>query len=156
MRTIVSLALLFLFISSSWAGAEDRLPLASKMASRLQARTQSLLDHVLGPGRARIQVTVELEADRVEEIRLETRKGPPLSSRLSLERRFDGARQTLRTVHTISRTVRHTLRTSPRIKRISAVLIVDANLNEGVLLPNVKALLGFDPLRGDRFVSVVK
>lgn len=132
-------------------GERDLFGVEREMAAALEARAQALLDGTLGPGRARVFVRVELDASRVEEVRAVAAPGGLRAHRLLEANVASGSRTAEAAVRAVSRSVSRTLRPGG-IRRISAVLVVNADARPEGLLPAVKGAVGFSQVRGDRLV----
>ena len=101
--------------------------------------------------RARVFVTLKLDASRVDEIRTEV---SPASPRTRWREERDGPtghREAEGALYEASHRVRRTRQAPPRIAWLSAVLILDRNVRYEVPVSAVKAAIGFSERRGDRF-----
>ena len=153
-RTILCTLCLLLLPGSVLGGASDMFRTARQMASRLEARAQRMLDGTLGPGQARVLVTLELDASRVDEVRVEAMPGPARVRRRAESDGPTGHREAEGALYEVSRRVRLTRQVHPRIARLSAVLLVDRKVRYEIPVPAVKAAIGFSERRGDRFAVV--
>ena len=136
--------------------AADAIRIGREVALRLEARVQTLLDRMLGPGQAGVLVRVEIDASRVEEVRIVTASGPPRSRWRVEAAGAGGRRETEGARYAISRTVLRRVKAHPRIGRISAVVFVDETVQSRVDVSAIRAAIGFSERRGDRLAVTVR
>ena len=136
--------------------AADAIRIGREVGLRLEARVQTLLDRMLGPGQAGVLVRVEIDASRVEEVRVVTTSGPPRSRWRAEAAGAGGRRMTEGARYAVSRSVFRRVKAHPRIGRISAVVFVDEAVRPRVDLPAIRAMIGITERRGDRFVVTAR
>jgi hypothetical protein len=133
-RSLASVAVAVLLILAAGDSAAKGALRGREIARYEEARTQAMLDRLLGPGRAKVVATVEMDHSRVEETT--TTAGPSVTaSRSGREwRSAFGSGSTERVVRRVSRSIKRTVSLGPRVRRKSVlVLLVDGKLcSEGL------------------------
>ncbi len=147
----------------------DQIHLTGVIETGLARKAQSALEQVLGPNRAVVRVSAELDFERVETTReIFDSANPVVRSEQRTEQTSEDAGTSEESVtnYEISKTIQHAVDTPGTIKRLSASVFIDGTYETGEdatrgyvprdagemqkLEALIKTAIGFDASRGDQ------
>ena len=129
---------------------------SQELASQLEARAGRVFDDVFGPGRVKVLVTVQMDYSRSEEIRVEATSGPARSRGTLEVKSRGGSRVHERSHYVVSRRVVRTISARPRVKRLTALVLVGDRSSGGLDSTVLQAAFGTSAKDGNGFLLVGK
>ncbi len=156
--------------AGEFAATSEQLRIQQEVEAHLQQKAVALLDQVVGRGQAVVQITAELDFERVER---SVESFDPGSATIRSEERISGTgasgeeNETIVTNYEIDKTVERILASVGTVTRLSSAILVNGRYEEGeegapvyvertaeellTLETVVKEALGFEAERGDAF-----
>ncbi len=156
--------------TGEFAATSEQLRIQQEVEAHLQQKAVALLDQVVGRGQAVVQITAELDFERVER---SVESFDPGSATIRSEERISGTgasgeeNETIVTNYEIDKTVDRILASVGTVTRLSSAILVNGRYEEGeegapvyvertaeellTLETVVKEALGFEAERGDAF-----